>query len=271
MSLHIADPPSVFEVHHLDFDTRLFGARMGSLIRTRQGDDVPAESQAELLADELRRALTHARDQRYAHLIYRAAAEDLASIWAAERVGLRLVDIGVDSTFSFDRTPLPEVSATPTLRAATTADMPALQDLAAIAFVRSRFVVDPFFSPQAHVLLHREWVKNLFGGLAQAILVCEIDGQIAGFVSCSVGPGEARIPLIATQAGLRRRGVGRALVVAALRWSAAQGVPVAHVKTQAHNYPALALYHRAGYVVSKTELTFSVTLTPQQHGDQPHV
>ena len=47
-------------------------------------------------------------------------------------------------------------------------------------------------------------------------------------------------------------------------------VPVAHVKTQAHNYPALALYHRAGYVVSKTELTFSVTLIPQ-HGDQPNV
>jgi ribosomal protein S18 acetylase RimI-like enzyme len=148
--------------------------------------------------------------------------------------------------------------------------MAQLQDLAATAFVRSRFVVDPFFSPQANVKLHREWVKNLFGGLAQAIFVCEVDGQLAGFVSNSVNDSEARIPLIATNANHRRKGVGKALVTAALNWSAQQGVPVAHVKTQAHNYPALALYHRAGYIVSKTELTFSVTLSPQ-HGDQQHV
>ncbi|HEY3062091.1 MAG TPA: GNAT family N-acetyltransferase, partial [Chloroflexota bacterium] len=145
-----------------------------------------------------------------------------------------------------------------------------LQDLAATAFVRSRFVTDPFFDAEANVKLHREWVKNLFGGLAQAIFVCEINGQPAGFVSNSVTAKEARIPLIATNAAFRRQGVGRALVAKALSWSAEQQVPYAHVKTQAHNYPALALYHRAGYVVSKTELTFSVTLIPQ-HGVQQHV
>jgi ribosomal protein S18 acetylase RimI-like enzyme len=270
MSLLTADPPRTLEVQGLEFDTRLFGAKLGTIVRPGGLGAPSTETQAEQLARELRVVLTDARADGYAHLIFRSAAEDLASIWAAERSGLRLVDIGVDSTFSFDRTPLPEVPATPTVRAATPADMAALQDLAAVAFVRSRFVVDPFFSPEANVLLHREWVKNLFGGLAQAILVSEIDGRPAGFVSCSVGHGEARIPLIATGADHRRRGLGRALVAAALNWSAAQGVPVAHVKTQAHNYPALALYHRAGYVVTKTELTFSVTLTPQ-HGDQPHV
>jgi ribosomal protein S18 acetylase RimI-like enzyme len=87
-----------------------------------------------------------------------------------------------------------------------------------------------------------------------------VGGQVAGFVSNSVNSREARIPLIATNAEFRRTGIGRALVARAVSWSAEQGVPVAHVKTQAHNYPALALYHRAGYVVSKTELTFSVTL-----------
>ena len=130
---------------------------------------------------------------------------------------------------------------------------------------RSRFVVDPFFSAEANELLHRTWVKNLFGGLAQAIFVAEVDGEVAGFVSNSVHEHEARIPLIATNARVRRMGVGKALIARALWWSKTQGVPNAHVKTQAHNYPALALYHRAGYVVSRTELTFSATLRQGEH------
>jgi ribosomal protein S18 acetylase RimI-like enzyme len=267
-----ADPPRVFEVHHLEFDSRLFGARLGSITRLSQPSPAAKEpaDQAGVLGTALRELLDQARRDGYAHLIFRAGAEDAASIWAAEQSGLRLVDIGVDSTFAFSSTPLPALPAAPLVRPARAADMPPLQDLAATAFVRSRFVVDPFFSPDDNQRLHREWVKNLFGGLAQSIFVCEVDGQLAGFVSNSLSGSEARIPLIATDARFRRRGVGRALVAAALHWSAQQGAQLAHVKTQAHNYPALALYHRAGYVVSKTELTFSVSLTTQ-HGDQQHV
>ena len=250
MSLLVTDPPRAVEVHKLDFDTRLFGAQLGSISRNGL-----------VSAPELQALLDDAARDGYEHLIFRASADDFATIWAAEQSGMRLVDIGVDSTFTFGSTPLPELPAAPLVREATTADIAPLQDLAATAFVRSRFVTDAFFSAEANEKLHREWVKNLFGGLAQAIFVCEIDGQPAGFVSNSVNAHEARIPLIATNASYRRMGIGRALVARALHWSNQQGVPHAHVKTQAHNYPALALYHRAGYVVSKTELTFSVTLT----------
>jgi ribosomal protein S18 acetylase RimI-like enzyme len=261
MSPTVAAPPRPFEAHELEFDTRLFGAKLGSIVRT---SDLPATAVA------LRACLTEARAERYAHLIFRTGAEDYSGIWAAEASGMRLVDIGVDSTFDLRRTPLPEQPATPLVREATPDDLRPLQDLAATAFVRSRFVTDQFFSADANELLHRTWVKNLFGGLAQAIFVCELDGQVAGFVSNSLSNQETRIPLIATNANYRRAGIGRALIARALNWSAEQGAVRAHVKTQAHNYPALALYHRAGYVISKTELTFSVTLTSQQ-GDRNNV
>jgi ribosomal protein S18 acetylase RimI-like enzyme len=261
MSLLMSDPPRAVEVHHLDFDTRLFGAQLGSIVRTGDSPVTPTA---------LRALLAQAHNDGYQHLIFRTGADDFQSIWAAEQSGLKLVDIGVDSTFTFGATPLPEQPAQPLVRKAKPSDMAPLQDVAATAFIRSRFVTDPFFDAAANVTLHREWVKNLFGGLAQAIFVCEIDNAVAGFVSNSVNTNEARIPLIATDATFRRMGIGRALVAKALNWSASQGVAVAHVKTQSHNYPALALYHRAGYVVSKTELTFSVTLSPQ-HGVQPHV
>ncbi len=261
MSRLISDPPRALEVHCLDFDTRLFGAQLGSISRT---GDHPVTAAA------LRALLDDAKQDGYEHLIFRTGAEDFASIWAAEHSGMRLVDIGVDSTFTFGTTPVPEQPTAPLVRQARITDIAPLQALAATAFVRSRFVTDPFFDAEANVKLHREWVKNLFGGLAQAIFVCEIDGNVAGFVSNSVNATEARIALIATNARYRRMGIGKALVAKAVNWSHDQGVPNAHVKTQAHNYPALALYHRAGYVVSKTELTFSVTLT-SQHGVQQHV
>jgi ribosomal protein S18 acetylase RimI-like enzyme len=55
------------------------------------------------------------------------------------------------------------------------------------------------------------------------------------------------------------------LVSAGLKWFRGAGCRVVHVKTQAHNYRALALYHRSGFTVSKVELTFSIGLGSAAH------
>jgi ribosomal protein S18 acetylase RimI-like enzyme len=141
-------------------------------------------------------------------------------------------------------------------------DVSVLRELAADSFRLSRFSADPFFSAEQVRDFHREWVTNLCSGLAQAVLVCELDGELAGFISCALSDREGRIPLIATSAEHRRRGVASGLVGAALRWFADVGATVVHVKTQSINYPALALYHRAGFTVSTSELTFSTILSP---------
>lgn len=245
-------------LRRLDWDTEFFGALMGVLALTDAwptADDPVARAAA--LAEEVRAAVAEAAGAGYAHLILRVPAEDLAAAWGAALGGLRLVDIGVDSTFRFERGPglaVPE----PAVRPARAADLPALQAIAADSFVFSRFAADPFFSPEQVRAFHRQWITNLCAGLADAVLVCEHRGEIAGFVSCALAGDEGRIPLIATAGQWRRAGLGRALVTAALHWFAASGARAVHVKTQAQNYPALALYHRLGFTISRTELTFSV-------------
>jgi ribosomal protein S18 acetylase RimI-like enzyme len=72
--------------------------------------------------------------------------------------------------------------------------------------------------------------------------------------------GSGRIPLVATATEFQRRGIARDLVAAALAWFADAGCSVAYVKTQAANYPAVALYERAGFTISQSELTFTTTL-----------
>jgi ribosomal protein S18 acetylase RimI-like enzyme len=254
------DPPALgLELRCLDWDTRFFGSRMGTLVLTPSGRSEDVTTRLDALDRDLSILLNRARAEGYAHLIFRAPADDLPAAWAAEQAGLRLVDVGIDSTWSPGAAPVQDTSGVP-VRSVRIDDLPSLCDLAAESFLLSRFSADPFFTSAQVQAFHREWVKNLCGGLAQGILVCEIEGELAGFITCALSGDEGRIPLIATRAGYRRRGLGRALVGSALRWFAEAGARVAHVKTQAHNYPALTLYHRAGFTVSKTELTFSVTI-----------
>lgn len=250
-------------LRRLDWDTEFFGVPMGVLVPTEAWSvgDAPL-ARAAALAAHLRAALAEAARAGYAHVIFRVPAEDLAAAWGATQAGLRLVDIGVDSTFLLERAPaLP--APHPAVRSARPDDLPALQAIAADSFVYSRFAADPFFTAEQVRAFHRQWITNLCAGLADTVLVSEAAGEAVGFVSCACADGEGRIPLIATHARLRRAGVGRALVTAALHWFAGAGVRAVHVKTQAQNYPALALYHRLGFTVSKTDLTFSVM--PREH------
>jgi dTDP-4-amino-4,6-dideoxy-D-galactose acyltransferase len=256
-----SEPERATTIRPLDWDTAFFGSTMGVLELAPSPDAPDDLSRANLLEFDIRAELAQAQAQGYRHLIARVPSADLPTAWAVEQAGFRLVDIGLDSTFAFATARLPAAPAVP-IRSARLEDLPALRGLAADAFRLSRFSADPFFSDEQVRAFHREWVKNLYGGLAQAVLVCELGGSMAGFVTCAMTGDEGRIPLIATHHGYRRRGVGRGLVSAALRWFAEAGARVAHVKTQSVNYPALALYHRAGFAISTSELTFSVTLSP---------
>ncbi len=248
------------ELRLLAWDTAFFGAKLGVLKHVgaaarREG------SRDDSLERDLRLALRHAREDGYAHVIFRISSAELRSAWAAQRAGMLLVDVALDSTFSFDQV-VPANPLGATLRPARGEDVESLCVLAESAFSLSRFAADPFFRAHQVRAFYREWVANLCAGDADVVLVAEDGDAPGGFVSCTMTDGEGRIPLIATRADRRRRGVGRALVQAALRWFAGERARLAHVKTQAANYPALALYQSSGFTVSSAELTYSIALRP---------
>jgi ribosomal protein S18 acetylase RimI-like enzyme len=250
-------PTPTVSLRRLDWDTAFFGSLIGTVQLADTNAREASPRRARQIEDDLLDVLGQAEREGYAYLTLRLPADDRSAIWAAEQVGFRLIDVGVDSSFALGITPLPE---RPNLRVrnARPGDVRDLSELAADSFLLSRFCADPFFSPEQAREFHREWVRNLCAGLADRVLVCDLDGELAGFVSCAIRGGQGRIPLIATQAGYRRRGLGRSLVSAALHWFATAGAEIVHVKTQAQNYPALALYHRTGFTVTQSDLTFRV-------------
>jgi ribosomal protein S18 acetylase RimI-like enzyme len=241
-------------VRPLEWETAFFGAKLGELVVTERAPDAGA------LAQELRNTLREAELDGYSHLTFRASADDFVAVWAAERAGLRLMDVAVDLIFRLEATPLPTAPQR-LVRPGSRADLPAMRAMTRGAFGLTRFAVDPFFTTEAVDHFYETWSINLFNGLADHVVITDIEGRPAGFIGCKLNAGgDGRIPLVATSSQFRRCGVARDLLSAALAWFARAGASVAYVKTQAANTPAVSLYERAGFTAHRTELAFTTTI-----------
>jgi hypothetical protein len=118
----------------LGWDTEFFGARMGVI---ELGPTGAASTPA--LAGAILDAIRAARLDRFEHLILRSEGADWRVTWAAERAGMRLVDVGVDLRACSLTGGLPEA---PLCRPGRT-DVTLLREIAATSFTFSRFAVDP--------------------------------------------------------------------------------------------------------------------------------
>ena len=98
--------------------------------------------------------------------------------------------------------------------------------------------------------------------------VVELDGRVAGFIRASFvanGGGRAHLPrrfarveeIVVTSAA-RRRGLGRALMMALRGWAASKGAKSLELSVYAFNAEAAAFYAREGFEVQVT--TFSAPL-----------
>lgn len=83
----------------------------------------------------------------------------------------------------------------------------------------------------------------------QVILVAVMDNRPVGFVRISdqVAPRTAWVKDWAVQDSLRRKGIGSALLLAALEWAAEESFRRTVVEVQSKNYPAIKLVRKLGF------------------------
>lgn len=90
---------------------------------------------------------------------------------------------------------------------------------------------------------------DLAGFLAERgafAMLAEADGAVAGFILCRVLAGQAEVLTLAVRPEERRRGVGGALLEAAMRL-AAPAADAMFLEVADDNAGAIALYERSGF------------------------
>jgi TDP-D-fucosamine acetyltransferase len=174
-------------------------------------------------------------------------AAELEAIRAVEDAGFRLVDQRITLARSLESA----LEAVPSIRKATAEDVPALQGLAAISHIDTRFFADPRFARERCAELYRRWIaKSCVEGYADVVLTEGAAGDPAGYIACHLDAASSRtgrIGLIAVGEKHQGRGVGRRLIAGALHWFAEAGVVEVDVATQAKNIRAQRLYQGSGF------------------------
>lgn len=129
----------------------------------------------------------------------------------------------------------------------------ALVEFALTAGVCSRFRADLRIPAAKFASLYETWIqRSTRREIADVVLIASpvmAPQDVLGMVTLSVADETGQIGLLAVAASARRRGVGRALLEAANRWTRERGAIRNGVTTQLANRPACALYESAGYTM----------------------
>jgi GNAT superfamily N-acetyltransferase len=180
-------------------------------------------------------------------LYFLADSDDQETMAVAENYHFQLTDVrvtlGRDLTKKTD-----DLVYASNVRLVRPEDIPILRDL--VTFDDSRFYYDAYLRDKAPELF-KIWIEKSCDGYADAVFVCELEGQIAGYVTVK-GP-----EIILMAAKVKRQGVASTLCRHALRYLKDHGVEQMTVVTQGRNIATQAMYQRNGLVTVKTQLWYN--------------
>jgi len=212
------------------------------------------------IKENLVRSVLHfCSEKGFKHLSARVDASDLSSIHVLEKLGFITVD-GILTFAAELSSNIPFTSREKidkiVIRIAKLSDSEKVAELARESFIYDRFHSDPAIPKELADELHANWLRNSCSGkVADVVILAEDDQGILGFVTCKLqkdtrkylGKMVGTIVLIATAKRARRKGIGRALTLAALDWFRQQGSDIVEVGTQLRNVPASRLYESCGF------------------------
>ena len=225
----------------LEWDTQFFGFRVASIRLER------------VRSEQLEAVLARLRSREVRLAYWASDPADRDSQHAAQANGGVLVDR--KTTFVIDlRSLAPDNPKAPSTVVAYTAKTPGpdLERLAVQSGLYSRFRVDPRIGRDRFEKLYKLWVANSTrGNAASAVMVFREAGRIRGMITLGEKDGRGSIGLMAVDEGVRRRGIGTALLQAANGWFRAHGCTEAEVVTQGENRAACRFYEKCGYLVEK--------------------
>lgn len=231
----------------LEWDTEFFGLRIGRILPERVSDDQMQAAREWAIAQEIN------------CLYYLADPEDRESVWAAENCGFHLVDMRVTLAGEYVRTEdIPTANGDIFVRPHIPGDIPHLEAIAAEIYTTTRFNFDPNFDERDVSRLYQTWIRKSCQGVSDQVWVAEDGVGQVGYITCllDADSDSGSVGLFGVHPRGRGRGVGSALVHAALDWFLERECRRIRVVTQARNITALALYERMGFTTQEVRLWY---------------
>ncbi len=227
----------------LEWDSQFFGFRIAAVSAREFDEGTPSRIHAWCEAHQIR-CLYCLRDAR-----------DPTAIEALTAMGFASIDIRL----TFEQLLRPDGEAPlidgGVIRLLRPNDLPRLVEIAGDAHEQTRFFADPNFPRVRARELYREWLRRDAHDRDAAVLVAEQDGIPVGYLSCRLdGIDGASISLLGLKASYRSRGLGKALVRAALNHARARGRNRVITVTQGANAAARRVYESAGFRLVNTQV-----------------
>jgi len=236
-------------INRLEWDSAFFNVNIGYLYPKRLRKSIVSF------------AMKKCEEDRIECLYYLCDCNDPESVQLAEKEGFHFVDIRI--TFSQDvRSRIAgDPCALPgglRVRPARGEDKPELCGIASDSYISSRYFFDRHFPQEVCRKFYADWISKSVDGLFDhAVLIAEMNGKLAGYISCRhVSSNYGAIGLVGIAPEFQGQRVGTHLVSAALQWFAERDIPFVHVVTQGRNLAAQRLYQSCGFRSEKLELWY---------------
>jgi dTDP-4-amino-4,6-dideoxy-D-galactose acyltransferase len=237
---------------YLDWDSNFFGYRIARITVDR------------LSQETIEPIMAWCNSHHIDCLYFLADALDAATARLAEDNRFRFVDIRAtfEKQFQGELVGGDRVFQG-VIRLSTPDDIPALRAIARVGHRDSRFYYDSNFPVALSDALYETWIEKSCNGYANAVLVAQVQGHAAGYVSCHLlDQTRGQIGLVGVSADWQGNGLGQELVNESLRWFIQQGVTRITVVTQGRNSQAQRLYQRCGFLIRSLQLWYHRWFTP---------
>ncbi len=189
-------------------------------------------------------------------LYFLADGLDQKTLLIAEKNDFHLVDLRVNLENSKINLIENLLNSEIEIRIAEDSDIPQLRKMAAVNHTDSRFYYDSHFSKERCGELYATWIEKSCQGFADAVLVAELENEVAGYISYSLKNGIGNIGLVGVKGTVQGKGIGRLLVNQACQWFKQTETKNVTVVTQGRNVIAQRLYQKNGFITESIKLWY---------------
>lgn len=121
----------------------------------------------------------------------------------------------------------------------------------------SRFRLDRNFKNNEYQRLYKQWINKSLKDPKSRVLVVRSENQLAGFITFEfLDADTTKYDLIAVDENMHSRGLGSLLIKMAENECIEFGVFNTHVMTHFENKPAMALLHKNGYKIIRSNFIY---------------